>query len=150
MRIVRTLRIWAPAARVWGLIDDERQIPRWMPSVLDTRYPQGKPAGNPIGARFLQQMQEGGKVSEYEGEVIAYEPGRMLGVRLLPQAFKIDVRYIVTGDEDQTQLDYICDMWARTWKGSAILLLGTKMLGGIAEQQMLRLKLLAEQGDGGA
>ena len=146
MRQTRRLRIQAPAERVWSLIDDESKLSLWMPNVVSTRFPNGKPAGNPIGARFIQEMREGDAISSYEGEVTEYEPGKLLGVLLLPQAFAIHVVYYVDGDEDWTRLDYGCDVKPNTWKGRLMLYLGKRMMSSILDQQLARLKLVAEHG----
>ena len=144
MRQTRRLRVNAPVARVWELIDDDSKLPLWMPNIVSTRYPNGKPQGSPVGARFVQEMRQGDVVSSYEGEVTAYEPGRMLGVLLRPQALAVHVVYHVTGDEDWTLLEYGCDVRATTWRGTLLLLFSKKLLKGILDQQLARLKLVAE------
>lgn len=147
MRQTRRLRINAPVERVWALIDDEANLPRWMPNVVSTRFPAGKPKDNPVGARFVQEMNEGGKISSFEGEVTEYEPGRLLGVLLKPEAFAIHVVYHVTGDADWTRLDYGCDVRPMTWKGWIMLSLGKRMLSSILDQQLGMLKIVAEKGE---
>jgi hypothetical protein len=117
-----------------------------MPNVIGTRYPDGRPRGDPVGTRFVQRMNENGKVSEYEGQVTAYEPGRMLAVRLTPEAFAITVCYVVDGDEDWTLLQYACQLRARSVKGWLMMHLGKRMLQSILEQQLVRLKIVAETG----
>ena len=149
MRLARQILIDAPAARVWALIDDERNIPLWMPFVVGTRYPDGKPTGDRVGTRFIQTMHEEGRTSEYSGEVIDYKPGKLLGLRLTPEAFTADVRYFVAHDPDHdcTRLVYTCDTRANSWYGWAMLMLGGKMLGRIADQQLAGLKRAAENAE---
>lgn len=144
MRQTRRLRINAPHHKVWELIDDDSKIPLWMPNIISTRYPQGKPRDNPVGTRFLQEMREGDKVSSYEGEVTEYEPGRLLGVVLEPKAFVIHVVYHVTGDEDWTLLEYGCDLRPTTWRGYLMVWYGRSILNRILDQQLARLRLVAE------
>lgn len=144
MRQTRRLRVNAPHHRVWELIDDDSKLSLWMPHIVSTRYPDGKPKGNPVGARFVQEMREGDKISTYAGEVTEYEPGKLLGVMLHPKAFAIHVVYHVSGDDDWTLLEYGCDVRATTWKGTMMLMLGKRLLSGILDQQLARLKLVAE------
>ncbi len=144
MRQTRSIRVNAHPQRVWELIDDDNKLPLWMPHIVSTRYPDGKPRDNPIGTRFIQEMREGDKISSYEGEVTEYEPGKLLGVLLRPQAFAIHVVYHVTGDEDWTRLDYGCDVRPVGWRGWLMLSLSKKMLNRILDQQLARLKLVAE------
>ena len=144
MRQTRRLRVNAPPAKVWELIDDDSKLPLWMPHIIATRYPDGKPHDMPVGTRFIQEMREGDKVSTYEGEVTEYQPGRLLGVLLRPQAFAIHVVYHVQGDDDWTLLEYGCDVRPTTWKGRLMLLLSKRLLESILDQQLARLKLVAE------
>ncbi len=146
MRQTRRLRVNAPANKVWDLIDDDSKLPLWMPNIVSTCYPNGKPRDYLVGTRFIQEMNENGKISSYEGEVTEYQPGKLLGVLLLPEAFAIHVVYHVEGDEDWTVLDYGCDVKPKTWKGRFMLILGKKMLNGILDQQLARLKRVAETG----
>lgn len=144
MRQTRSIRVNAPPHKVWELIDDDSKLPLWMPHIVSTRYPDGKPKGNPIGARFIQEMREGDGVSSYEGEVTEYQPGTLLGVLLRPKAFAIHAVYHVSGDEDWTRLDYGCDVKPRHWRGWLMLALSKRMLNRILDQQLARLKLVAE------
>ena len=108
-----------------------------------------RPAGNKVGVCFIQTMQEEGHTSEYAGEVTAYKPGQMIGMRLVPQAFTIDVRYFVARDEDHdcTRLVYTCESKANSWYGWGMLMIGRKMLGRVADQQLASLRRAAEDGD---
>ena len=146
MRQTRSLRVNAPVTRVWELIDDSEKLPLWMPNIVSTRYPDGKPEGNPIGTRFIQELKEGQTTSSYEGEVTEYQPGRLLGVMLRPQAFVMHVVYHVEGDEDWTRLDYGCVVEPTTWKGRFVLIVGKRMLKAILDQQLALLKHVAETG----
>ena len=154
MRLVRQILIDAPGPRVWALVDDERNLPLWMPLVLGTRHPDGSAGGKKVGARFIQTLQEhphetGGKTSEYAGEVTEYKPGQLIGMRLRPEAFTVDVRYYVARDPDYdcTRLVYTCDTRANSWYGWAMLMIGAKTLGRIADQQLAGIKRAAEDPD---
>jgi hypothetical protein len=145
MRHTRSLRILAPVRRVWALIDDDTRLALWMPNVIATRYPDGKPKkGKRVGIRFTREMSEGGNTSSYAGEITEYEPGRLLGVLLRPEAMAIHVVYHVDGDEDWTRLDYGCDVRPASLKGWLMVILGRRMLTSILDQQLARLKLVAE------
>lgn len=144
MRQTRRIRIQAPHSRVWELIDDDRKVSSWMPHIVATRYPGGKPAGDPVGAKFVQEMRQGDAVSTYEGEITEYQPGKLLGVLMRPAAFAIHVVYHVEGDDDWTRLDYGCDVRPTTWRGYFMIWYGKKTLNRILDQQLARLKFVAE------
>ena len=144
MRQTRSIRVNATPDKVWELIDDDAKLPLWMPNVVGTRYPDGKPEGTKIGARFVQELREGDKTSSYEGEITEYVPGKLLAKMMRPQAFAIHVVYHVEGDDDWTKLDYGCDVRPMTWRGYLMVWYGRKLLNSILDQQLARLKLLAE------
>lgn len=148
MRLVRQILIAAPPERVWALLDDESNIQKWMPYVIDTHFPDGKPESDPVGAKFLQIMEQDGKRSAYAGIITGYEKGRMIGMRMTPEAFTVDVRYFVQphGDGASTELTYDSQTHAATWWGSIMLMAGKTLLARIADQQLARLREFAEHG----
>ena len=154
MRLARSVLIDAPGPRVWALVDDERNLPLWMPLVVGTRFPDGSAGGKAVGTRFVQTLREldpasgldTGKTSEYVGEVTEYQPGKVLGLKLMPAAFTVHVRYYVAHDYDHdcTRLVYTCNTQASSWYGWAMLMLGAKMLSRIADHQLAGVKRAAE------
>jgi uncharacterized protein YndB with AHSA1/START domain len=146
MRIATTIDIDAPTRRVWALLEDERNLRLWMPDVLETTYPGGKPEGDPGGARFLQKIREGGRVSTYEGEVTACEPPRLLGVRLGDgRHFETDVVYRLSERGAATRLDYDCEVRLKSWLGRLMIVVGGPMARRIVKRHMANLKRVAEE-----
>lgn len=144
MRQTRSIRINAPPPTVWELVADEDKLPLWMPNVVRTTYPKGKPKGNPIGAKFVQELRNGEATSSYEGEITEYQEGKLVAKLLRPEAFAMHIVYHVEGDEDWTRLDYGCDLRPNTWRGYLMTWYGRKLLNSILDQQLARLKLVAE------
>ena len=144
MRHARSILINAKPDRVWELIDDDSKLPLWMPSVVSTRYPNGRRQGNPIGTRFVQEMREGKRVVSYEGEVTEYEPGRTLGIALWPAPFVVHVIYCISADGVGSRLDYRAEVTPALWLGWLLLPFGRLFLGRSLDQQLARLKQVAE------
>ena len=144
MRQTRSIRINASPQKVWELIDDDDKVPKWMPHIVSTRYPEGRPMGDRKGARFVQEMRQGDVVSSYEGEITEYQQGKLLGVMTRPQAFAIHAVYHLSGDEDWTRLDYGCDVKPMTWRGYMMVWWARSVLNRILDQQLARLKWVAE------
>lgn len=144
MRQTRRIRINATPDKVWELIDDEAKLPLWMPNIVSTKYIGGKPKGSKAGARFVQELRNGDVTSSYEGEVTEYVPGKMIAKMMRPQAFAMHVVYHVEGDDDWTRLDYGCDVKPMTWRGYLMIWYGRRLLNSILDQQLARLKFLAE------
>ncbi len=146
MRQTRSIRINAPPHAVWTLIDDETKRPLWMPHVVATRYPDGKPVGNRVGVRFIQEMRDanGEGVTGYEGQITEYKKGKLIAMMVRPEAFAIHSVYHLDGDEDWTRLDYGCDVKPTTWRGYLMVWWGRQLLNSILDQQLARLKQVAE------
>ena len=151
MRIARVVDIDAPVERVWPLIAEDRNIGLWMPDVLETTYPDGKPQGDPVGARFEQRIREGGRVGTYQGEVTAYAPQRLLGVRLQDQGnFATDVVYRLSRQGAGTRLDYTCDVVLKSRLARIMMVIGLPMTWHIVRRHVRNLKRVAEAGEAAA
>ena len=147
MRVVTTVHIDAPLEKVWPLLDEDKNFKLWMPDVIETTYPDGKPAGDPVGARFAQKIREGGRINTYLGEVTAYEPQRLLGVRLGDERnFSTNVTYRLSQENTGTRLDYACDVHLISWLARIMILIGGPMMRRIVKRHMANLKRVAEEG----
>jgi uncharacterized protein YndB with AHSA1/START domain len=147
MQIATTVEIGAPLDRVWPLINDDENLKLWMPDVVETTYPEGKPEGDPVGTRFLQRIREGGRISTYQGEVTAYEPGRLLGIRLGDaRHFVTDVTYRLSEEGPETRLDYACRVTLLSWIARVMIPIGAPMMRRIVKRHMANLQRVAEEG----
>lgn len=144
MRQTRRIRINAPQNRVWELIDDDSKLPSWMAHLVAVRYPDGKPKDNPVGARFIHELRQGDTVSSYGGEITEYQRGKLLAMMVRPEAFAMHSVYHLSGDEDWTLLEFGCDVKPMTWRGYLMVWWARRVLNSILDQQLARLKLVAE------
>ncbi len=146
MQIKTAIEIEAPIGVVWPLLDADENLKLWMPDVVETTYPEGKSEGNPVGTRFVQRIREGGRISTYQGEVTAYEPHRLLGVRLGDERnFVTDVTYRLSEQGNATRLDYDCQIRLKNWLGRIMSVIGIPMARRIVARHMENLKRVAEE-----
>jgi carbon monoxide dehydrogenase subunit G len=144
MAITETLQIAAPPQRVWKLIDDVELLRLWMPEVEETSYPDGPPASGGVGVRFTQKIREGGVIRVYDGAVIAYEEGRVLGISLADARFTMHVRYALSPSEAGTRLDYACDIVEMGLLMRPIMFFAMPMVRSTLSRQMNSLRRVAE------
>ncbi len=144
MRQTRRIRINAAQHRVWELLDDDSKLQSWMPHIVAVHYPDGRPKGDQVGARFVHEMRQGDQVSSYEGQITEYRQGELLAMMVRPQAFAMHAVYHLSGDDDWTLLEYGCDVKPTTWRGYLMVWYGRRLLNSILDQQLARLKLVAE------
>ena len=110
MAVSETFLIAATPETVWSLIDDPEKLPLWMPDVIETVYPDGRPVTSLVGTRFVQRMRDKGRVTEYRGTVTGYESGRFLAIDLTQPMFKISVGYRLSSAPPGTRLDFTGDL----------------------------------------
>lgn len=144
MNIEHRIYINAPVQQVFQLLDDGDALKLWMEDLLEMKYRDGGAGDSRLGVRFTQRFKEGGRVGEYAGEVIAYEPLRHLALRVGNRDFTLRIDYQLVADAGQTRLDYRAQMVAGNW----FMRLTGKLFEGftrrILHSQMWRLKTVAE------
>lgn len=144
MEIALEVEIAAPPERVWSFLDDDAKLPLWMPEIVETTYPDGRDGADPVGTRFLQKLKEGGRVKEYPGVVTAYEPPRLLAIRMGEGSFTVDVTYRLAEDAGGTRLDYRADITLASLLTRILGRLFRPLTMRIVRRHMANLKRLAE------
>ena len=145
MQATILIDIDAPLDIVWAILDDERNIPRWVPEVVETTFPEGHDRANPVGVRFRQKIREAGRVKEYGGVVTAYEPKKHLGIRMTDARFDMDLLYTLAGEGNRTRLVYALEV---VLKGLFARIMGfvfRPLTMRIVRRQLAALKTIAEE-----
>ena len=147
MNCAYTLFINAPLARVFALVDEEKNLKRWMEGLEETIFPEGYERAKTVGTKFKQRIKEGSHVNEYDGEVIAYDKPNHLAILIGNKHFTVQVDYRFTTDGIQTRLDYKAEMI----RANRLVRLMCKLFAGftkrLLDRQMKKLKALAESPD---
>lgn len=143
MRTFYRGEIDAPIERVFDLVERPDRRKQWMDGLEETTLLADERAKT-VGAVFRQRVRDGRGVSEYAGEVTAYEHPRHLGIRIGNPSFVMQVDYRLTPIGPRTRLDYTTELVA----GGALLRLVEQAFSWltrrILHRQMRRLKTLAE------
>ncbi|MGD8550012.1 MAG: SRPBCC family protein [Methyloceanibacter sp.] len=145
MQITFENQITAPVPVAWSFLYDDTKLPLWMTEVVDISYPDGRNSEDPVGTRFRQTLKEGGHEKTYDGLITAYDPERLLGVRLTDGRFGVDVRYKLAPTERGTQLDYTADLTLQSLLAKVLGFLFKPLTMSILRRQMANLKRVAEQ-----
>lgn len=146
MLVQQVVEINAPVEKAFVAVDDPEQLKRWMDGLEETTYLGEVDRTNPVGTRFKQKIREGGKVQEYEGEVLAYEKNQRLCVRVGNACFDVKVDYRFTPTPSGTRLDYSADLNCKTWLMKVMMFLFSFFTRGVLRKQMAKLKQVAEAG----
>ena len=140
------LDIEAPIERVWPLVADDANLPKWMDGLKETTYPDGRDKVRAVGTRFVQTIQEGGRVQTYQGTVTAYDPPTHLGIAVGNRAVEMQVDYRFTDLGGRTRLDYSALMVRAGLFVRVMSMLFGALTRRILRRQMEKLKGLAEAG----
>ena len=139
-----TMVIAAPMERVWALIDDADNLKKWMEGLVETTYPDGFDRRRAVGTRFVQRIREGGRVADYAGEIVAYDPPSHLGITVGNSVFRMQVDYRLGEVPGGTRLDYSALMV----EAGGIVRFMSRLFGWltrrILRKQMARLRAMAE------
>ncbi len=134
----------APAEKVYALLSEPAGIMRWAAGVEAIDFVSGAP--NQPGSRFKQRIKEGGRVAEYDGEVVAADPPRHTAVRVGNQQFSMRIDHRLRPEGAGTRVDQTVDM---TPHGAVARLFGF-LFGwfsrSISRKQLAKLKQIAESG----
>ncbi len=80
--VEREALVDAPASAVWTLVEDTRRLPMWLAFAEKVEPLDG---GDGVGRRLRLHGRWGGRRSEVDVEVVAFEPGRLLAWRHLEE-----------------------------------------------------------------
>lgn len=101
----------APIEKVFEVVDSDNHIKNWMEGFIENVYEKDFDTNHPVGGKFKQKLKEGGKIQEYDGQIISYNRPKELGIRLMSPSFDVDVyyRFFSEGNE-KTRLEYECNL----------------------------------------
>jgi uncharacterized protein YndB with AHSA1/START domain len=141
-----SLIINAPIEAVFEVVDSDEHIKKWLEGFVENIYDKDFNRENPVGQKFRQKLKEGGKIQEYEGEILSYHRPKELGIRLKQSSFAVDVYYrFFTAGTNQTRLDYECNIEMNSFLTKIMGFLFSWFTKRILVKQMDSLKKYAEK-----
>ena len=96
MRLTAKIDIDAAPATVWRCIDEPALILRWVEGALEHRYIDARDPARPVGQRFVQRLQQGKKVTEFTGTLIAFERPRHFAFTIPSPAYSSEAHFRLT------------------------------------------------------
>jgi uncharacterized protein YndB with AHSA1/START domain len=140
-----SMEMQAPIDKVFDCVDDKEKLKLWMDGLEETIYTTKHNPANPVGTKFKQKIREGGRVQEYDGEVLAYEKPKHLAVRIGNKSFHAIADYRFTPTANGTRLDYACDVTCHSRFFKVMAFFFSWFMKRILRKQMAKLKGLAER-----
>lgn len=145
MRIVREISIAAPHTSVWTLIADDEARKLWVPELVATTYPSGRPKSDPTGTRFRETMREGGSIRSFAGEVAAHVEGRLRAVHLADEQMSMEIAYRLGRRISATEVRFVGRFQlAGLAPGSVMMTFARPAIEARITARLARLKAVAE------
>jgi uncharacterized protein YndB with AHSA1/START domain len=145
MAVTYAMEVKAPIEKLFDYVEDKDKLPLWMDGLEETVYTTERDPNNPVGTKFKQKIREGGRVQEYDGEVIAYEKPKHLAVCIGNKHFAALADYRFTPTTAGTRLDYSCEITCHSWFVRVMAVMFGWLTRRILRKQMAKLKELAEK-----
>ncbi len=109
MRIEHSVEINCSPEQLWPYLEEPEKQKLWMKGVISNEPTD--PGPTRVGSRSVMKIKEGGKIAEYNIEVVKYEPPKFMGIKMWGGSFKdmeVFVDYKLNDLKGRTRLDYIC------------------------------------------
>ena len=144
MHLNASVTITAPIGQVFSYLDDGQRLRRWIAGLVEVSYEKpGIPRG--VGSRFRQRIKAGGRIRNYEGEVIVYQPPAQIGVRLGNARCSVDVRYRLVERLGATQVEQTAVVQVRGRLARLVSVAGGWLMQRQQRRMLRRLKAVVEQ-----
>jgi carbon monoxide dehydrogenase subunit G len=137
----RTLEVAAPPARVFQVLTDIDNAPKWMPAIQKTEWVTGKSVA--FGSAWRETRLAGKRTMVAVIHVVGFEPDRKLDLRVEAGMFEMDIGFRLSAAGKGTRVDYSC-----SGRGKGLMALMTGSIMKMVEKQdddlLRRFKAYAE------
>lgn len=109
MTVEKTIDIGSRSEVIWQFLTDESRRKQWHPGLLEFRVIGEDPMN--LGSKIKITVNDTGKTHEYEGEVVQFDPGVVLGIRITGGTLKANqamlTSYVLLDGGDAVELTRI-------------------------------------------
>ena len=146
MKISNTIGIQSSPEKVFYWLEDAGRAMKWMTSVTKTEIIQETP--DMVGTTFREYIEENGRGTEMQGEVIDFVENRRIAFHLEGDFNSVEVEFILENREGITLLTQNAEIHFKGIVGVMSIFLGyffKKKIIRQSQNEFARLKELCEQ-----
>ena len=144
MQEIARIQIDASPEAVFDLIADNTRRGEWAEGMETFDYTSDFDPNDAVGTTFTQRIREGGRVTEYHGEITAYDPPKAWGAKVVGGSYSMVVEYHLTPANGGTQVVNVVDVDSSSWFVRVMGFLFSWFTKWLGRKQLRKLKELVE------
>ena len=144
MQEIARIQIDAAPQAVFDLIADNTRRGEWAEGMETFDYTSDFDPNDAVGTTFTQRIREGGRVTEYHGEITAYDPPKAWGAKVVGGSYSMVVEYHLTPANGGTEVVNVVDVDSSSWFVRVMGFLFSWFTKWLGRKQLRKLKELVE------
>lgn len=144
MQEIARIQIDASPEAVFDLLADNTRRGEWAEGMETFDYTSDFDPDDPVGTTFAQRIREGGRVTDYHGEITAYDPPNAWGSKVTGGSYSMVVEYHLTPANGGTQVVSVVDVDSSSWFVRLMGFLFSWFTRWLGRKQLRKLKELVE------
>ena len=144
MQEIARIQIDAAPQAVFDLIADNTRRGEWAEGMETFDYTSDFDPNDAVGTTFTQRIREGGRVTEYHGEITAYDPPKAWGAKVEGGSYSMVVEYHLTPANGGTEVVNVVDVDSSSWFVRVMGFLFSWFTRWLGRKQLRKLKELVE------
>ena len=144
MQEIARIQIDASPQAVFDLIADNTRRGEWAEGMETFDYTSDFDPNDAVGTTFTQRIREGGRVSEYHGEITAYDPPKAWGAKVVGGSYSMVVEYHLAPANGGTEVVNVVDVDSSSWFVRVMGFLFSWFTRWLGRKQLRKLKELVE------
>ena len=144
MQEIARIQIDASPQAVFDLIADNTRRGEWAEGMETFDYTSDFDPNDAVGTTFTQRIREGGRVTEYHGEITAYDPPKAWGAKVVGGSYSMVVEYHLTPANGGTEVVNVVDVDSSSWFVRVMGFLFSWFTRWLGRKQLRKLKELVE------
>ena len=144
MQEIARIQIDAAPQAVFDLIADNTRRGEWAEGMETFDYTSDFDPNDAVGTTFTQRIREGGRVTEYHGEITAYDPPKAWGAKVVGGSYSMVVEYHLAPANGGTEVVNVVDVDSSSWFVRVMGFLFSWFTRWLGRKQLRKLKELVE------
>jgi uncharacterized protein YndB with AHSA1/START domain len=144
MQEIARIQIDASPQAVFDLIAENTRRGEWAEGMETFDYTSDFDPNDAVGTSFTQRIREGGRVTEYHGEITVYDPPKAWGAKTVGGSYSMVVEYHLTAANGGTKVVNVVEVDSSSVFVRVMGFLFSWFTKWLGRKQLRKLKELVE------